>query len=123
MEHLLLNFLLALVGTECVHNAVEIWGIRQKVIWLSLKINGNQHGKWPINIDTDMKAYMLHLGIFVISNSLFFGLLLMLHFSAFELVSLGIIALIINYALTTVSVHAYHLEIGLLLRKFHKNDK
>lgn len=118
MDEILLKLLVALAVNELIHNAFEIWGVRQKVSWLSARMGGRPHGKWPININTDFKAYGLHAALFFIITCLVFFVLLLVDVSNQSLLLSGVIFLIISYAWTTTAVHEYHLEIGKLLRKF-----
>ncbi len=120
MENLLLNLLIALIGNELIHNAFEIWGIRQKVAWLHARIDKRPHGEWPININTAVKAYGLHVFLFFVITGVFFGLLLALNLSQTVLLRLGILLLVASYALTTLTIHEFHSEIGVLLKRFKR---
>lgn len=92
--------------------------MRQKVRWLEARMSRQKHGKWPVNINTTLKAYGLHTGIFIVFTAVIFGVLLAFRLTPTSLIFGGICALVLNYALTTAAVHAFHLEIGKLLRQF-----
>lgn len=121
MDNLLLNLLIALVGNELIHNCFEIWGIRQKVHWLNARMESRPHSDWPINIDTDAKAYGLHFALLLGVSGLFFILLLLINLPFKVLVLLGISLLLVSYILTTLNIHKFHLEIGRLLRRFKRH--
>ncbi len=116
----MLNLLVALIGNELAHNCFEIWGMRQKVSWLQARMDSQPHGDWPININTAAKAYGLHTVLFFGITAILFALLLILNFSQENLIMLGLLLLVISYALTTLTVHEFHLEIGRLLRRFKR---
>lgn len=118
MDIVLLKLLVALCVNEFLHNSFEIWGIRQKVQWLDARMHDKKHGTWPININTELKAYSLHAGLFIGITGAAFIILLALPLSARQLLIGGIILLSLSYGWTTNRVHYFHLEIGKLLRKF-----
>lgn len=118
MNETLLKLLVALTINELLHNCFEIWGMRQKVQWLDARIHGKKHSTWPININTELKAYGLHAALFVSITFIVFGILSVINLSSKNLILAGIITLTTSYILTTNKVHAFHLEIGKLLRKF-----
>ncbi len=116
----LLVVLVALCGAEFVHNNIEIWGMRQKVGWLSIVQNGQMHGKWPINVNTKLKTVVLHSTILLLFGGLFYLILKALNLSDHNLVVTGIVILLINYACTTWCVDIYHNQIGKLITKANK---
>jgi hypothetical protein len=111
----LLTFLVALCLTEFVHNAIEIWGMRQKVHWLELVLQGRQPGRWPIDINSKTKTVALHAIIWLLLTGLFGLLLTALKPANNQLVVIGLAVLVINYAFTTWKVDCFHVEIGRLI--------
>lgn len=120
MEKILLTLFVALAGNELVHNCFEVWGMRQKVAWLHARMDKRPHGDWPININTAAKAYGLHTGMFVAINAVLFGILLLFDLGQTRLIEIGLLLLVVSYALTTLTVHEFHLEIGVLLKRFKR---
>lgn len=120
MEDWLL-FLVALCFSELVHNALEIWGIVQKVEWLRLSLANQKHGTWPININTKLKTIILHVLILLLSGGAGFVILKILNLSREGLVLVGITILLINYVVTTWKVDKFHEEIGKLIKKAKEN--
>lgn len=118
----LLVVLVALCGAEFVHNNIEIWGMRQKVSWLALAQDGQEHGRWPINLDTKFKTIVLHGSILLLFAGLFCVVLKTLNLSDRHLVIAGIIILLINYICTTWCVDVYHSQIGKLIKKAKSNS-
>lgn len=113
----ILILLISLCFAEVVHNAFEIWGMRQKVQWLKASMHGKPHGRWPINVNTKLKTVLLHSFILVLFGGIAFFLLKSIDFSAIKLVQFGIVALLFNYAYTTWKVDRFHNEIGELIVK------
>lgn len=120
MNESLLKLFVALAVTEFMHNGFEIWGMRQKVQWLDARMNHQKHGKWPININTALKAYGLHAAILVLITGVTYLGLSAFNISSTRLILTGIILLATSYTWTTAKVHFYHLEIGKLLSKFKR---
>lgn len=117
-----LIFLVALSLTEFIHNAIEVWGMRQKVQWLGQAMAGQKHGKWPINIDSKLKTVILHALILFASTSFFVLVLNVVQLSNDGLIITGVSALMINYIFTTWKVDRFHKEIGRIIElvKGHK---
>jgi 1,4-dihydroxy-2-naphthoate octaprenyltransferase len=118
-ESLLL--IVAFCIAEFVHNILEVWGMRQKVSWLSKSMKGESHGSWPVNIDTKLKTAVLHLLILLVFLGLAFSVLKFLNLSDRTLIVLGIVTLLASYVYTTWKVDSFHSEIGKLISKVKKN--
>lgn len=118
-----LVLLISLCFAEFMHNAIEIWGMRQKVSWLSQSLDGKKHGKWPVHIDTKLKTLIFHVIILFIITGLSYVLLKWLNFTNGALVTLGIVILIINYIFTTWKVDKFHMEIGRLIKDAKKKSR
>lgn len=113
----LLTLLAALCVVEFIHNNIEIWGMQQKVSWLSLSLLGKPHGKWPINVNTKFKTVLLHGSILFLFVTISYLALKALDLSDKRLVLISIILLLINYICTTWRVDIYHNQIGNLINK------
>ncbi len=112
-----LLLLFALACTELLHNSIEVWGMRQKVEWLAVRMDGRKHGSWPIHIDTKLKTAILHGGFFIIVTGLVLVAAMAFKLSDDKLAASAIAILMLNYALTTATVDSFHREIGQLLRR------
>lgn len=115
-----LYLLVAFAVGELIHNLFEIWGMRQKVAWLGLVMNGKPHGKWPLYIKTYTQVWVLHIAILVSVAGLSYGLFMLLNISDSAAVFVGILTLLICYATVVHKVHRFHMEIGRLIRKAKK---
>ena len=113
----LLILLVAICGTEFIHNCFEIWGIRQKVDWLDSAQNSLQHSKWPMNINTKLVALAFHTIMLLLISGILFIFLKVFDLSDRNLILVGIIILVTNYATTTWFVDGYHSQIGKLITK------
>jgi hypothetical protein len=111
----LLKLLVSLCFAEFIHNLIEIWGMRQKAEWLSMSLDGKEHRRWPVDINTKFKTIILHLLILLIVSSIAYFLLTFLNFNNESLVFIGITILLINYLTTTWLVDKFHSEIGKLI--------
>lgn len=118
----LLTLLVSFCITELIHNAIEIWGIRQKTQWLSLSLRGKEYGKWPINIDTKFKTAILHGLILILITSAAYFLLQFLNLTNEFLVVIGITILLVNYIITTWKVDSLHTELGKLIKSAKKQE-
>ena len=118
--HVQLTILVALCLAEILHNSFELWGMKQKVSWLSLVLDKLEHGNWPMNINTKLKAVIFHIFILIVSSWLFYIVLRLLHLSDQSLVFTGIVLLVANYIYTTWNVDNYHTQIGKLITKVKK---
>lgn len=110
----------ALAFNELIHIIFEVWGVRQKVYWLSARIDQRPHGNWPINIDSLTKTLLLHSVLFGVCVGLAFGLLVWLGLAAETMLSGAIVLLIMSYSYTTLGMDAYHQDIGKLLRRYRR---
>ncbi len=117
---LLSILILALSLNELIHNAFEIWGARQKVEWLTARIDHKSHGDWPINIDTWVKTILVHsillavlVGGFVITFSL-------LRFEAEAMLLVAIGVMLLSYGYTVYAFDRFHHDIGQLLRRYKR---
>lgn len=119
----LLTILVALCVTSLIHNALEIWGMRQKVRWLRISMQGRRHGKWPFDIDSKLKSASLHSAIFIVTTGVMFLILESLGISDRALIGIGISVLIVSYIHTTWKIDTYHTEIGSLISKAKKAHK
>ncbi len=118
----LLPLLVAFCIVEFFHNSIEIWGMRQKVRWLASSLAEKPHGSWPINIDTKLKTWLLHIGIVLLVGGAAYLLLMALDIGEQQLVLLGVLILALNYTLTTWKVDKFHYEIGQLMRPRNDTD-
>ncbi len=92
--------------------------MRQKVSWLTARMDNTSHGRWPINIDTKTKTALAHFMIFIILNTIALLTLSQFEFTATVLLKASIIVLLTSYAVTTLKVDAFHTEIGRLLSRY-----
>lgn len=120
---ILLAVLVALCFTSFVHNTLEIWGIRQKVHWLKMSMQGLGHGAWPINIDSKAKTAVLHTAIFLTVTGVVILCLNFLNISEKGLFILGIFVLTASYIYTTWRVDQYHSEIESLIHRVKKSQE
>lgn len=120
MEINWLQLLVALAVGELVHNLFEIWGMRQKVAWLGLNMDGKPHGKWPLYIKTYTQVWVLHISILVFVAGLSYGLFALLNISDNVAILIGIMTLLLCYGIVVHKVHRFHMEIGRLIRKAKK---
>lgn len=118
----LLPLLFALACAEYIHNSLEVWGMRQKVEWLEARLDKRKHGTWPVNIDTKLKTALLHAAILILITALAWQAAVWLKLSNEQLVGSAIIILFLNYVSTTITVDAFHREIGLLLKRYKVKD-
>ena len=116
----LLGILVALCGAEFIHNNFEVWGIRKKVSWLNALQDGQEYGRWPLNINTRLKMIALHASLLVIFVALFYFILKGLNLSDRSLVFIGIVTLLANYICTTWCVDIYHHQVSKLITKAKK---
>ncbi len=115
-----LLILVALCWAELLHNIMEVWGIKQKVRWLDTVQNGSNHGRWPMNVNTKIKALLFHIVILVIFCGFFLFILKIMNLSERSLIVMGIVVLLANYANTTWQVDSYHAQIGKLITRAKK---
>lgn len=120
----LLLILVAICTSEFIHNTMEIWGMREKVRWLRISLDGKEHGKWPINIDaTPRRVIAFHTTLLLLISGFVYFALRLLNLSPEMLVILGIAILLFNYAFTTWKVDKFHTEIGKLIRNVKQKNK
>jgi hypothetical protein len=119
----LLLLLVSLCFAEFIHNLIEIWGMRQKVDWLKLSLDGKEHGRWPANINTNFKTVLLHIFILLLSGGSAFLVLQLLNFNNESLIFIGIMILFINYVSTTWLIDKFHREIGRLIKSAKTKGK
>ena len=115
-----LTILVALCVVELVHNAIEVWGMRQKVSWLSSTRRDKVHGHWPVNINTGLKTIILHGYIIGLVGGLSILTLGIMDLSQTRLVTLGITTLLFNYIFTTWHVDKFHNEISQEINVYKK---
>lgn len=120
MTNLLAALVAALAFNELIHLVFEIWGIRQKVTWLTARIDHKPHGNWPVNIDTLGKTLLLHGVMFATITCLFFGIMLWLELPTQTLLLVAVVLLVVAYSFTTFGMDGYHREIGRLLKRFER---
>ncbi|HSW48263.1 MAG TPA: hypothetical protein VLG67_04240 [Candidatus Saccharimonadales bacterium] len=113
----LITSLVSLCFSEFVHNALEIWGMREKVEWLRVSLDNKKHGKWPVNINTKFKTVILHVLVLLVTSGVAFLVLKALNLSEQTLIVVGIIILLVNYIFTTYKVDKFHVEIGKLIKQ------
>jgi hypothetical protein len=119
----LLLLLVSLCFAEFIHNLIEIWGMRQKVDWLKLSLDGKEHGHWPVNINTKFKTVILHIFILLFSGGSAYLLLQFFNFDNESLILIGIMILFVNYVFTTWLVDKFHMEIGRLIKSVKTRGK
>lgn len=119
-QKLIAALLAALAVNELVHIIFEIWGIRQKVAWLTARMDKKPHGDWPLNINTITRTLLLHTGMFIVFVGLVFLLLIKLGLATHVLMWVAVVALVVTYAFTVLGMDAYHSEIGGLLRRYKR---
>lgn len=117
-----LTLLFALAWAELVHNAVEIWGMRQKVAWLAARMDGRSHGNWPVNIDTKLKTAALHVVILIAAGGVAWLVAVILELQNDQLAGVAIAVLGLNFIYTTATVDSFHREIGSLLKRFRRRS-
>lgn len=108
--------LLSVCVTELIHNSIEIWGMRQKLSWLSLTMQNKGYKKWPIDIDSKTKVVLFHLFILAFITAATFMLLSVVNIANETLVVVAVVLLLINYVQTTYFVDKWHEEIGKILK-------
>lgn len=120
MDHAWLSLLFALAVTELTHNAIEIWGIRQKVSWLTARLDGLEHSKWPINIDTKAKVALVHGAILIVLAGPVWLASELLILPPSTLIIGSATVLLASFIYTTISVDRYHTEISKVLKRFKR---
>lgn len=110
----------ALAINEFVHIVFEIWGLRQKVAWLTARMDKRPHGDWPININSLTKTILLHaclFCLFVITAFLGFSFM---DLSSHAMLQISIIVLLITYAYTIFGMDAFHGDVGKLIKRYKR---
>ena len=119
----LLQILVSLCIAELIHNAIEIWGMRQKVEWLHLSLGKKPHSRWPVNIDTKLQVGLIHAAIVLLVTGGGYWVLSLINLPTESVIILGIVILLLNYVITTWKVDSFHTEIGRLIRKAKKQKE
>lgn len=115
---LLAAFVAALAINELIHLVFEIWGLRQKIAWLTARMDKKPHGTWPININSFTKTILLHLMLFTFFVGVSFVIFAVTGLSAAALLMLSVAVLIICYIYTVLNLDKLHCEIGKLLKRY-----
>lgn len=117
---LLSALILALAANELIHNAFEVWGARQKIHWLTSRLDERPHGDWPININTWLKTIAVHVVLLVTLVGAFMAVFASLSLSAPTMLTIAIIILLVSYAYTVLAFDRLHKDIGHLLRRYKR---
>lgn len=117
---LLSALILALAINELIHNAFEIWGARQKVQWLTHRIDQKPHGDWPINVDTWLKTILVHKVLLVVIVSMCWLALVALRLSPQSELTVACGVLLLSYGYTVFAFDRFHRDIGQLLRRYKR---
>lgn len=116
IAHLIAGLALA----ELVHNYFEIWGILQKTDWHRKSLRNIGHKPWPVNIDSKIKVFSLHLSMLVIPTALAMIALSYLNISASSAMLVAITLLLLNYAMMVVKVDRWHTKIDKMIKRAKK---
>ena len=101
----LIRLVAALAASEFVHTLFEIWGIRQKVSWLGLVTNGKPHGTWPINVDSLLKVWGLHLAILMVVSATSYELLRLLNTSVNATALIAAVTRLVTSTTVVIKTH------------------
>ncbi len=119
-EKILAALVAGLALNELLHIVFEIWGIRQKVSWLTARMDSKPHGAWPLNIDTLAKTLLLHSLMFIVFSGFSFALFSYLNLSIETSLQLSILFLVFTYSFTVFGMDAFHGDIGKLISRYKK---
>lgn len=120
MDQFLINLVLAVATTELLHNVVEATNVRNKVARLSAYINKKPYKEMSVKIDTRAKSYGIAAGAFVVLTVIALGIFSLLNLQGNAVLWYLIVVLVLAYAVRSVLLDKYHVEIERVTRPFMK---
>jgi len=120
MNQTLLNFVLALVTNELLHNMIEIKSARDKVKRLDTYINNKSYKEMRINIDTRVKSYAASVAGFLVFVLPLWAVYSFLDLQLDTALKLMALLLLVSFIASAYSFDKYHVDIERVTRPFMK---